>query len=67
MLDTSQQATVQLDTPGDSPPTAATVMTSLWQNDLVALKAERFIGAKLLRADACAKITGAAYTGNSPA
>ena len=65
-LDSSNQATIQLDTSG-SPPDASTVLTSLWQADLAAVKAERFIGAKVLRSDACAKITGAGYTGGSPA
>ena len=67
VLDSSTQASVNLDAPGDSPVSASTVMTSLWQNNLVAVKAERFIGAKVLRSDAVAKITGATYSGNSPA
>lgn len=67
VLDSSNQASLQLDTPGNSPVTASTSMTSLWQNDLVAVRAERYIGAKLLRASAVAKITGASYSGNSPA
>ena len=67
VLDNAMQASLQLDAPGDSPVGASTVMTSLWQNNLAAIKAERYIGAKLLRADAVAKITGANYTGNSPA
>jgi hypothetical protein len=65
-LDSSTEATLDLSTPGDSPPTASTAQTSLWQMDLVALKAERYIGAKLLRSDAAAKITGASFTGGSP-
>lgn len=66
-LDTATETSLNLDTPGDSPVAAGTLMTSLWQNDLAAIKAERFIGAKVLRSDAVAKITGAAYSGNSPA
>jgi hypothetical protein len=66
VLDNSMQATLQLDAPGDSPVSASTVMTSLWHSNLAAIKAERYIGAKLLRPDAVAKITGAAYSGNSP-
>jgi HK97 family phage major capsid protein len=67
VLDNSMQATLQLDAPADSPVSASTVMTSVWQNNLAAIKAERYIGAKLLRPDAVAKIIGAAYSGNSPA
>jgi HK97 family phage major capsid protein len=66
VLDSTREATLQSDTVPDSPPGAATPVISLWQNDMVALRAERFIGAKLLRSDACAKITGAGYTGGSP-
>jgi len=50
----------------DSPVSASTPGISLWQMDLVAMKMERFIGAKVLRSDAVAKITGANYTGGSP-
>src|SRR5262245_35719742 len=67
VLDSSREATLQFDSAPDSPPTASTVVTSLWQADLVALRVERFVGAKLLRSDACAKITGIGYTGGSPA
>ena len=66
-LSPSTEAILDLSTPGDLPPSASTAQTSLWQMNMVALKAERFIGAKLLRSDACAKITGVAYTGGSPA
>jgi HK97 family phage major capsid protein len=66
-FDTSTQATIELATPGDSPPTASTVMTSLWNANLAAIKVERFIGAKVLRSDCVAKITGVGYTGGSPA
>ena len=65
-LDTTNEAMIQLDTVGDSPVTASTVMSSLWQLNLVAIKAERFIGAKVLRSDAVAKVTGVGYVGGSP-
>lgn len=67
VLDSSTEATLDLSSPGDSPQTASTSQTSLWQLNLVALKAERFIAARLLRSDAAAKITGASFTGGSPA
>jgi hypothetical protein len=66
-IDATTEASFDFSDPGDSPVSASTNMISLWQNDLAALKAERIIGAKLLRTTAAAKITGAAYTGNSPA
>ena len=66
-LSSSTEAVLDLSTPGDLPPTASTAQTSLWAMNLVALKSERYIGAKLLRTDGAAKITGAAFTGGSPA
>jgi HK97 family phage major capsid protein len=66
VLDTSNQAVLDLSTPGDSPPSASTSQTSLFQLNLSAIRAERYIGAKVLRSDAVAKVTGAAYVGGSP-
>ena len=40
-LDSSEQASVQLDTSPDSPVSGSTNITSLWQMNLVGLKAER--------------------------
>jgi hypothetical protein len=65
-LDTSNQAMIEMATPGDSPPSASTSQQSLWQMNLSAIRAERYIGAKVLRSDAVAKVTGAAYVGGSP-
>jgi HK97 family phage major capsid protein len=65
-LDKSNEAAIELATPGDSPPSASTFQTSLWQMNLSAIRPERYIGAKVLRSDAVAKITGASYSGNSP-
>jgi Phage capsid family len=67
VLDSSTEASVHMDTAPDSPPGAASAYVSLWQLNLVALRAERYIGAKVLRSDAVAKITGVGYTGGSPA
>jgi HK97 family phage major capsid protein len=66
VLDSSTQTSLQLDTAPDSPTTASTNIVSLYQSDNIALKAERWIGAKLLRTAGAAKITGAAFSGNSP-
>lgn len=45
----SQQATLQMNNAPDSPPTASTVATSLWQQNLVASLAERHFGIARLR------------------
>jgi Phage capsid family len=66
-LDASNEAMIEFAAPPDSPVSASTFQTSLFQMNLTALKAERLIGAKVLRSDAVAKITGVAYTGGSPA
>jgi hypothetical protein len=65
-FDTSSQGSIQLDSAPDSPPTASTNMISLWQNDLRAIKVERFFAAKPVRPNAVAVVTGANYTGSSP-
>jgi hypothetical protein len=66
VLDATKEASLQFDSAPDSPTSASTNLVSLWQNDLAALRAERYIGAKVLRSDSVAKITGANYTGSSP-
>jgi HK97 family phage major capsid protein/HK97 family phage prohead protease len=42
-LDTSREASVQLNDAPDNPATATTVLVSLWQNNLVGIRAERFV------------------------
>jgi HK97 family phage major capsid protein len=42
-IDISREASVQMDDAPDDPATASTVMVSLWQRNLVGIKAERFI------------------------
>jgi len=49
-IDASVEASVQMDTVLDSPPVATTILTSLWQNNLVGLRAERYINWKRTRA-----------------
>ena len=49
-IDVSREASLQMDTVLDNPPVATTLMTSLWQNNLVGLRAERFINWKKARA-----------------
>ena len=65
-LDQSDQASIQLDTAPDSPPTASTNMYSFWPNNAVGLKAERVFGAQKLTTTGVAVLTGANYLGDSP-
>jgi hypothetical protein len=60
-IDVSQEASVQMDTAPDNPALATTVFTSLWQNNLVGLRAERFINWKKAR-NGCVQYTVATYT-----
>jgi HK97 family phage major capsid protein/HK97 family phage prohead protease len=60
-IDVSREASVQMDSALDNPPVATTVLTSLWQNNLVGLRAERFINWKKARAG-CVQYTVATYT-----
>jgi hypothetical protein len=50
-----------MDSAPDNPALATTVMTSFWQNNLVGLRAERFINWKKARAG-CVQYTVATYT-----
>jgi HK97 family phage major capsid protein/HK97 family phage prohead protease len=49
-IDVSREASLQMDTALDNPPLATTLLTSLWQMNLVGLRAERFINWKKARA-----------------
>lgn len=60
-VDVSREASVQMDSAPASPPDATTVLVSLWQNNLVGLRAERFINWKKGHAQAAQYIDGAAY------
>jgi HK97 family phage major capsid protein/HK97 family phage prohead protease len=42
-IDVSREASVQMDSAPTNPPVAATVLQSFWQQNLVGIKAERFI------------------------
>lgn len=61
-IDVSREASVQMDSVLDNPPVATTVLTSLWQNNLVGLRAERFINWKKARAG-CVQYTVQTYAG----
>ncbi|SFJ54878.1 phage prohead protease, HK97 family/phage major capsid protein, HK97 family,TIGR01554 [Phyllobacterium sp. CL33Tsu] len=63
MLDVSREASLEMDSAPTSPPTASTVMVSLWQHNMVGIRAERFINWAKRRADVVQYITGANYGG----
>jgi HK97 family phage major capsid protein/HK97 family phage prohead protease len=58
-IDVSREASVQMDGAPDSPAVATTVLVSLWQNNLVGLRAERMITWKRARTAAVTYITTA--------
>jgi hypothetical protein len=57
----SDQATLQLNTAPDNPPTAATVNVSLWQQNLVGLRAERYVNWQRAKNSAVVLISPTAY------
>jgi HK97 family phage major capsid protein/HK97 family phage prohead protease len=64
-IDVSREATVQMDSTPDTPTLATTVQTSLWQNNLVGLRAERFINWSRPMPAAVAYVSGASYSPTS--
>jgi HK97 family phage major capsid protein/HK97 family phage prohead protease len=60
-IDVSREASLQMNTAPDSPETASTVTINLWQHNMIAIKAERFINWKARRSTCCAYIQGAKY------
>ena len=66
-VDVSREASVQMDSAPTSPPDATTVLVSLWQNNLVGLRAERFINWIKAHPEAAQYIDGAAYVPTSGA
>jgi HK97 family phage major capsid protein len=67
-LDSSDKASVQMDTTPDSPPSASSNMVSLWQLNQSALKATRWFGASVLRTGAVAALSSVSWgSANSPA
>jgi hypothetical protein len=57
----SGQSTLQMETAPDSPPTGATQLLSLWQNDLLALRLERWFGYTIMRSSGIASLSGVNY------
>jgi HK97 family phage major capsid protein/HK97 family phage prohead protease len=60
-IDMSREASLQMETTPDSPVTASTVTVNLWQHNLIAIKAERFMTWKVRRTTAVGFIQGAKY------
>jgi HK97 family phage major capsid protein len=60
-IDMSREASLQMETTPDSPWTASTVTVNLWQHNMIAIKAERYINWKPRRATAAGVIAGAHY------
>lgn len=60
-IDVSREASLQMNSTPDNPTTATTVLTSLWQNNLVGIRAERMITWRKRRPQAVGYISGAAY------
>jgi HK97 family phage major capsid protein/HK97 family phage prohead protease len=61
-IDASREASVQMDGAPDSPPTASTVSMSLWQNNMVGIRAERYINWVKRRSTAVGFIQYAKYS-----
>jgi capsid protein/prohead serine protease len=62
-IDASREASLQMETAPDSPVTGSTIMVSLWQQNAIAIKAERFINWTKRRSTAVSYISNAVYTG----
>lgn len=62
VIDASNQASIQMDSAPDSPPSASTNMVSLWQMNMVGVRAERWINWKKRRSTAVAYIQNAKYS-----
>ena len=61
VIDASNQASVNMDSAPDSPPTASTNMVSLWQMNMNGLRCERWINWKKRRSTVVAFIGSAKY------
>jgi HK97 family phage major capsid protein/HK97 family phage prohead protease len=63
VIDVSREASVQMNTTPDDPASASTVMVSAWQNNLVFIRAERYLNWLRRRTAAVVVIEGAVYVG----
>jgi HK97 family phage major capsid protein len=62
-VDASREASLQMETAPDSPPTGSTLFQSLWQTNSVGIRAERFVNWTKRRSTAVSYLSGAVYTG----
>ncbi|MET4263874.1 phage major capsid protein [Bradyrhizobium sp. LA6.8] len=60
-IDASQEASLQMDTAPDSPATASTTFVSLWQQNQIGIRAERYINWAKRRSTAVSYIQNAKY------
>jgi HK97 family phage major capsid protein/HK97 family phage prohead protease len=60
-IDASKEASLQMSTTPDATTSASTVLVSMWQRNLVALRATRYMNWKKRRAAAVQYISGTAY------
>lgn len=65
-IDASREASLQMDSAPDNPATATTVMVSLWQNNLLAIRAERYVNWLKARAASVQYLSGVAWNGVAP-
>lgn len=65
-IDVSREASIQMNSAPDSPPTAATVMVSLWQNNMIGLRAERYINWQVANAHAVYYLSAANWPAPNP-
>jgi HK97 family phage major capsid protein len=63
MLDVSSEASLQMDSAPDAAPSATTVFVSLWQMNMIGIRAERYINWAKRRAGAVQYIDSANYGG----
>jgi HK97 family phage major capsid protein/HK97 family phage prohead protease len=61
VIDASNQASVQMDSAPDSPPTGTTPLVSLWQMNMTGIRAERWINWQKRRSTAVSFIQNAKY------
>jgi HK97 family phage major capsid protein/HK97 family phage prohead protease len=61
LLDVSREASIQMDSAPDNPADGDTVLVSLWQHNMVGIRAERFVNWKKRRSGAVQYIDGANY------
>jgi len=60
-IDVSREASVQMNSAPDNPAVATTILTSFWQQNLVGIKAERFVNWKRAITAAVQLVTNTAY------